>query len=502
MAPSTPPWVVKDLSSILGLDDETIKQMIIPDLESYTHEARLRVHLQDFLGPSSQSQSFITRYTSHRFPSLPTPSIPSQSLTPTSDPSSLKPKPTQNKSSKSKSPLNLSRPSSTPGSSRSTAPVATANIPEALEAAFGPGGKVYQKKDLAEDGLGGWGKSSTPRSGGGSGSHTPANVGGGPGGRVRQAGAVNIQIQEPKPRLDVPSSSGSRTSSSKGKSRDAEEKIWDKPKSREVKRLESIVDKLRVIKESNGEGKVREDNAISCFCQARVHPLSPYTPLCQSCGLTLCHLQQPYLPCPSCFNPLTTPAQTSRLILRLESEIEHQLEKEERERQAIEKERLERLAAQAGGGAFPSLPGQSPQASITTSGPGGRKVISIGSKVKGKSKITSTTYTPKPPAPSSSSTAKSKEDRVPSDIVPRLRFNPIDKARLEKELNKLSVYRRENDRPFGDMRVSEKDAQWLVYRELVVPVIREEQGLGRRKKGKAKRLGEGGREVPGAGSGV
>ncbi|OCF55317.1 hypothetical protein L486_07432 [Kwoniella mangroviensis CBS 10435] len=516
MPPNTPPWVVKDLSTILGLDDETIKQMIIPDLESYTHEAGLRVHLQDFLGSSSQSQSFINRYISFRFPSLPpTQSRPhSQSLTP--NPSSLKPQPSKSKS-KALTPLNLSRPTSTSGSSRTKPPAN--NIPEALEAAFGPGGKVYQKKDLDESGFGGWGKSTggTPKSGGGGGSGTQTPSGSqSQNQRVRQAGAINIQIQEPKaqqfqPRLDVPSSigaasgsgsaAGSRTSSSKGKNRAGEEKIWDKPKSKAVKRLEGIVDKLRIIKESNGEGKIKDDKSISCFCQARVHPLSPYTPICQSCGLTLCNIQQPYLPCPSCSSPLSTPAQISRLILRLESEIEHQLSKEEIERQQMEQERLERLAVQAGGGSFPSLPGQIPPQSIVTTNNQGRKVISIGSRVKGKSKITTTTYIPKPPTPSTPKEGR-EGDKIPDDIVPRLRYNPIDKNRLEKELNKLSNYRKEHDRPYGDPKLlgsdKGKDGVVLVYRELVVPVIRSEETAGRRKKGKAKRLGEGGREVPGA----
>ncbi|WVQ70186.1 uncharacterized protein L199_008411 [Kwoniella botswanensis] len=481
MPPNTPPWVVKDLSSILGLDDETIKQMIIPDLESYTHEARLRVHLLDFLGPSSQSQSFINRYISFRFPSLPsTQSQPqSQSLTP--NPSSLKPQPSKSKS-KAQTPLNLSRPTSTPGSSR-TKPLAN-NIPEALEAAFGSGGKVYQKRDLDESGFGGWGKSTggTPKSGGG-----------------------EPKAQQSQARLDAPSSSasgsaaGSRTNSSKGKSRAGEEKIWDKPKSKTVKRLEGIVDKLRIIKESNGEGKIKDDKAINCFCQARVHPLSPYTPICQSCGLTLCNVQQPYLPCPSCSSPLSTPAQTSRLILRLETEIEHQLSKEEIERQQMEKERLERLAVQAGGGSFPSLPGQTPPQSIVTTNNQGRKVISIGSKVKGKSKITTTTYITKPPTPSTPKEA-GEGDKILDDIVPRLKYNPIDKNRLEKESNKLLNYRKEHDRPYGDPKLlgQEKDGVVLVYRELAVPVIRNEETAGRRKKGKAKRLGEGGREVPGA----
>ncbi|WWC61216.1 uncharacterized protein I303_103796 [Kwoniella dejecticola CBS 10117] len=535
MAP-TPSWVVDDLSIILGLDDETIKQMIVPDLESYTHEARLRVHLQDFLGSTPQAKSFITRYTSLRFPSLAsssTGSIPSPSLT--ADPSLVKPtsktkinassktpKYTSGPPSRTRTPA-LSRPSSNAGSSRT----ASKEIPEVLEAAFGPGGKVYQKnRDLdVEIGWGGRASSSsaaaagavgtgtaTPTSGSGSRSQTPNQSGQVP--RTRQAGAANFQYQyqhqdsKPPTRrlgLDAPSMPSSRTNSGKGKKRDdasASEKIWDKPKSPEIKRLENVLDNLRILRE--GEGKIKSpEQVIECFCQARVHPLSTYTPICQSCGLVLCTLQLPYLPCPSCRNPLSSPAQLARLILRLENEVELQLESEERERQKVERERLERLAIQAGGGAFPTLPGATPQQSITTTDKGGRKVISIGNKVKGKTKITTTTYI-KPPPPTISANSSREIQDGPRDIVPRLRFAPIDHKRFEKELNKLSSFRKEHDKPFADPKaiLSGKDtnnkADGLQYREFIVPVI-QENGMGRRKKGKAKKLGEGGREVPGAG---
>ncbi|WWC90122.1 uncharacterized protein L201_005055 [Kwoniella dendrophila CBS 6074] len=527
MAFGTPAWVVKDLSAILGLDDETIKQMIIPDLESYNHEARLRVHLQDFLGSTPQAKSFTTRYLSLKFPSLTstsTPSsIPSQTLTP--NPDLLKPKTNTFKNQKSKSPNNgLSRPSSNAGSS-SAGIVTNKDIPEALEAAFGPGGKVYKKKEFDDLGWGGISSSkpssfgNTPRSGYNSGSQTPSNyinnTNNVPVQRLRQAGAINIQIQQPQPqsqsqsqRLDPPvigngSGIGSRTNSSKGKQREdnsskGKEKIWDVPKSKQVKKLEKIKENLRIVKE--GDGKLKEQG-LNCFCQARVHPLSTYTPICQSCGLTICSIQLPYLPCPSCFNPLSTPAQLSRLILRIEGEIEIQLNKEERERQLIEKERLERLAIEAGGGSFPTLSSNSSiqQGNVTMNAPGGRKVISIGNKIKGKTKITTTTYTNLPST--SSNTGSGIGSRAitpePENIIPRLREKPIDSNKLEKELNKLINYRFEQNRLFADLKLDKKGEN-IKYKELYIPTIQLESQPGRRRKGKAKRLGENGREVPGA----
>ncbi|WVF72285.1 hypothetical protein IAT40_007097 [Kwoniella sp. CBS 6097] len=565
MAPpaSRPAWVVKDLASVLGLDEESIKEMIIPDLESYTHEARLTIHLQDFLGSSPPAKSFTTNYLSLRFPSLTnTSSVPTP--TPASTSTSydlLKPKPNANSKAAGKS-QPISRGGSASGSARGTA-TATAtltsndSIPDALNAAFGPGGKVYQKNrdvDVC------WGRPTS------TGPHSRAGGGGGGGSapgsgsqtplsssqyqpKLRQAGAVSVQLQEPKPvRIDTlhPSSAfsqygssnglgtgsgsgsnsigGSRTNSSKGKQRGGgEDKIWDTPKSREVKKLEGMKEKLRIVKE--GDGKVDLNEGVKCFCQARVHTLSSYTPLCQSCGLIICSLHPAHLPCPSCAHPISTPAQLARLILRLEVEIENQLAKEERQRQEAERERLARLAAEAGGGAFPTLNGRTPtpnstaSASAAAGAAAARKVISIGGggagkgKGKGKSTITTTTYKPSP-SPSNGNGTPASKSRAntppPSDIMPRLRYNPINPEKVEKEVRKLLSWREENDRPFGDFRLEKVNTNksnnevgsaggWK-YKEMEVVHVRHEgEGDGRRRRAKARR-GEGGREVPGAGT--
>lgn len=90
-------------------------------------------------------------------------------------------------------------------------------------------------------------------SGSGSGSNTPTG---------RQAGAVTFNVHEPKPkRLDQ----GSRSGSAKGGQGD---KIWDMPKSREVRKLEGIIGDLKGLQ--NSEGKVRmDDGKEPCFCQGQ-----------------------------------------------------------------------------------------------------------------------------------------------------------------------------------------------------------------------------------------
>ncbi|KAK8869890.1 hypothetical protein IAR55_000458 [Kwoniella newhampshirensis] len=546
MAPERPPWVIKDLTSILGLDEESVKGLVVPDLESYTHEARLRGHLQDFLGSSPQAKAFTTRYISHRFPSLATSSTHSVTLTP--DPSLDKTHSSSGVNRQGKSKSSVSQKGSgthTPsirfgGTDPGPDPSSGGNsIPEALNAAFGPGGKIYQKnRDYIEDSWGGraGGRSTSSggisRGGAGSGTVTPSHShshshGGIP--RQRQAGAVTVQVQNrTAARIDGSGSStplgtmGSRTPSGKGKGRGGgtgvTEKIWDRPKSKEVKRLEGMIEDLRKVKD--GDGKVRAsggDQVYECFCQARVHELSTYTPLCQSCGLTICSLHPPHLPCPSCAHPLSSPTQLARLILRLENEIEAQEAREDKIRQDRERARLERLAAEAGGGSFPTLPGGGGGSGSGLQGKGNpqngsgavggtRKVLTIGSSSgKGKSTITTTTYRPVPIDVSSSSASTSTDPSIPpppTDLVSRPRSNPVEGNKMEKELGKLLKWREEQDRPWGDLRAERKgdDAECWRYVELqVVAVAPEREGeVGRRRKSKMKR-GEGGREVPGAG---
>lgn len=82
-----------------------------------------------------------------------------------------------------------------------------------------------------------------------SGSNTPIP-------RQRQGGAISVNIVE-KPKA----AAGVATGKGKGKV----EKIWDVPKSKEVKKIEAIIASLRSIQENgpkSGEG-------YNCFCQGK-----------------------------------------------------------------------------------------------------------------------------------------------------------------------------------------------------------------------------------------
>ena len=84
---------------------------------------------------------------------------------------------------------------------------------------------------------------------------------------------------------------------------------------------------------------------------ARKHQPSEYTPLCTTCGLIICTLHSPYIPCPSCTSPLIDAATRTALIVLVEERRELTL-KEEAAARARAAEEL-RLAE----GAFPALGG-------------------------------------------------------------------------------------------------------------------------------------------------
>ena len=213
----------------------------------------------------------------------------------------------------------------------------------------------------------------------------------------------------------------------------------------------------------------------------------------------LCALQPAFLPCPSCQRALYSSAQLSRLVLRVSSDIDAQLALEQDLREAEEQARQERLLAQSGGGAFPTLPGSSTRTANPTTGGGGggsRTVLTIGKNAKGKAKITTTTYKPSPPV--TPNPTEIIRPAFPTDITPRPRSPPLDAERVRREVQKVEAWRFAEDRPWGDVKAEHRGDGWG-YVELPVSHWVEEDSQGRRKSAKKKgKVGEGGRVVPGA----
>ncbi|KAJ3505250.1 hypothetical protein NMY22_g17650 [Coprinellus aureogranulatus] len=181
---------------------------------------------------------------------------------------------------------------------------------------------------------------------------------------------------------NTPSTSKPKSSSSKSNQNNA------RPKSARVRELETIITALARSQ------LVDPDPKGGCFCQARVHPLSPYTPMCtSSCGLILCSANSPAFSCPHCMTPLMTIAEKSALVERLSKEVIETEEKEEEERRKAEEER------KAAAGAFPTLGDArafGTAGSVAAPAPTTHKVLSLTGNAKGKKKVMVSSYTTTP----------------------------------------------------------------------------------------------------------
>lgn len=59
---------IQQLNELTGLDEETIKEQILPYLATFPAKQALINHLQDLLGPGVKQNSFIQSYSDERFP--------------------------------------------------------------------------------------------------------------------------------------------------------------------------------------------------------------------------------------------------------------------------------------------------------------------------------------------------------------------------------------------------------------------------------------------------
>ncbi|KAL7411295.1 hypothetical protein BDY24DRAFT_417100 [Mrakia frigida] len=245
-----------------------------------------------------------------------------------------------------------------------------------------------------------------------------------------------------------------------------------------------------------------------CFCQARIHPLSTYTPLCPSCSLPLCVLQLPHLPCPSCFSSLLTPVSRSRLLATLTEELDSLLASEQRERDRLEEIRRENAWRESAGGKFPVLAagivkGTKDRAKAEDAP--GRKVMSMNAKT-GRFEVKTFVKKPRSEAVDDSDGGTASEggpSRAPSPELfegrikaPRMEY-PTKEERVEHVREVLGERQKER-RFFLDVGGLE-----LKYVEPRKVVVVEEETAGE-KKGKGRKRGRGkgkGKEVEQEGEG-
>jgi Putative zinc finger motif, C2HC5-type len=181
---------------------------------------------------------------------------------------------------------------------------------------------------------------------------------------------VSDRIQSP--------SAGSKTA--------AQKQTSSKHQSPEVNRLQKLISYLQ-----NPASLPKSESEEGCFCLAQVHKISLYAPLCISCGLILCDLNQPYRACPfnSCGQTLLAPQARAALITTLGEKIAITIAEEENMRRKEEEDR--RRAA----GAFPQLgPGSSSPMPTKPISSAPHKILSLTQK---GAILTTVRKTPTPP---------------------------------------------------------------------------------------------------------
>ncbi|KAH9052589.1 hypothetical protein EDB87DRAFT_426126 [Lactarius vividus] len=176
-----------------------------------------------------------------------------------------------------------------------------------------------------------------------------------------------IRPQPHKPSARLVAQTPSKSDKEKGRA-----KTPEPPRSAAVRKLDELLAALRSSSTEPTHSQRLKDDRVSsaqdgCFCQARTHALSEYTPLCAACGLVLCALHPPHRPCPHCTAPLLDPAARAALRVQLEEQRGHTLAEEAAARARAAEEL--RMAE----GAFPALGGAPGAGAGAGAGAGGGK---------------------------------------------------------------------------------------------------------------------------------
>ncbi|KAI0251732.1 hypothetical protein BJV78DRAFT_1374762 [Lactifluus subvellereus] len=223
------------------------------------------------------------------------------------------------------------------------------------------------------------------------------------------------RIRPPQPAQPAPPA---KSDKGKGKAKAA---APEPPRSAAVRKLDELLAGLRSSNPSqhpNHDNNARAAAADSgdCFCQARAHALSEYTPLCTACGLILCSLHPPHRPCPHCAKPLLAPPARAALIVQLEEQRAHTLAEEAAAR---EREVEEQRAAE---GAFPALnpqragPGPAPAPGSASQ----HQVLTVDARTKRIKVESYSAPTPTPTRLLSGGRGTLEEEEEAVDVLPRV----------------------------------------------------------------------------------
>ncbi|SCZ87652.1 BZ3500_MvSof-1268-A1-R1_Chr2-2g05118 [Microbotryum saponariae] len=311
--------------------EPTVAQQILPYITSIKTAQQVSNYLETLLPPGQASRALIQAYLAQRFP-------PARAAS--------RPQPPRSSSTATKAdPWGTAKP--TPASRTTAAAPTRAPNAAAMQSQFASTGKVYVKNRDDPD-QGRWG-------GGGTASSSRANS------SSRARSGTTTPIPPPMAPSSFSSSAATRSSDPPVHHHINDMSSLPTPQSISLSEtgrsqlatldtsLKSLRLRLRPSPSSSSSPSKR-----ACFCSARYHPLSPYSPLCPSCGLVLCSLNPPSFPCPSCQHPhlISAPLLESH-INTLETQRSEVLERERRRTEAEkEQEALERAAIR-----FPELGG-------------------------------------------------------------------------------------------------------------------------------------------------
>lgn len=233
----------------------------------------------------------------------------------------------------------------------------------------------------------------------------------------RDGGALTSELLTPRRQSPAPNQTQPKRPKGQATSTNAE-----LLKSHEVRRLEKLIDEV-----STGIVDSRAASRPGCFCMARTHPLSRYIPLCVHCGIVLCSLHNPALPCPSCSSPLLPPATRNTLLAQLQDELAAQLAKEAEKRADEMRQAAEFELAKSGGGHFPTLSGQADSKAVQSAP---RKVLSLNSTTK-KATISTFIAVPTPPTSNpNSGRASPAEERIAAPTTTPIAVEPDPELKL------------------------------------------------------------------------
>lgn len=369
MAKGSSLWI-DQLSSLLGLDNETVKTQILPFLDSFDDQASLRTHLQGLVGTDTPlAKSFVRDFTRSRFP-------PSAAALGSTTPISSDP--TRSPGHKKRGKKTLAERAAI-GQTLAPRKLEHAGLEDEdemaqLAEAFGGMGTVYRKKQDEEEFFAGTGKGKKAKHAGNktgpsvehsgiagapSSGRTPTLV---ESHHVDTIDAATLYVEEPS------------TTAALAKSQPSP------PPTAEMLAIDAVVEELTsTLPPTFSSSNATIDDRKLCFCQGRRHALAPYAPLCYSCGLILCSAihpspLSPVSACPSCSaSPLLSAAARSDLVAKLTSERQVLLEQQllqiafQREQKKLNKATA-RSAREEQAALFPHL-GHEPSASIASSVP-------------------------------------------------------------------------------------------------------------------------------------